>query len=164
MNRLKGIGATKQAQLKLDSTASGKEPSDSLVNLRAFELARVFFSFGSLELSRKVLDKFLGLRDVKQLLPEAVKQTRQEAADAKTARQMLATGKLFFNSLMKASGRRTDDDMNAFWAAAVAYIPRDVFESRQGRAVARLLGIPYRTVKRASGSVMRGQLEDASGS
>ena len=126
---------------------------------RASHLAAKLFSFGSLELTRNVLDKFLGLRDVKQLLPEAVIRTRQEATDAKSAMELLATAKKFFTCLMKGSGRRTDVEINAFWASAASLIPRDIFESRQGRAAARLLGIPYRVVKRAS--TIRASLEDA---
>ena len=60
---------------------------------------------------------------------------------------------------MKGSGRRTDVEINAFWASAASLIPRDIFESRQGRAAARLLGILYRVVKRAS--TIRASLEDA---
>ena len=120
----------------------------------AFEIAASLFSLGSLELTRAVLDKVLSLRDVKQLLPEAVLKTRQETTDAKTAKALLGTAKKFFNELMKATGRRTDVEINAFWAGAAALIPRDVFETKQGRAVARLLEIPYRTIRR--GSQIRG--------
>lgn len=88
------------------------------------------------------------------------RQSRKDAADAKTAKELLTTAKEFFTRLMKSKGRRTDKEMNAFWASAASLIPRDVFESRLGRAVARLLGIPYRTVKRAS--TIRGTLEDSS--
>ena len=148
------------AQQKLDAAASGSEPSEDLVNKRAFDL----FSYGSLELTRAVLDKFLGMRDVKQLLPDAVQQTRRQVKDAKTAKELLATAKLFFTSMMsaksgKTGGRRTDVEMNVYWASAASLIPRDIFEPRHGRAAARLLGIPYRTVKRAS--TIRKKLEDA---
>ena len=160
VSRLKARNKPKAAQRALDAAASGSEPSADLVNKRAFELAGLLFSFGSLELTRAVLDKFLGLRDVKQALPEAVRKTRQEAADAKTAQELLATAKNMFTHLMKATGRRTDVEMNAFWAGAATLIPRDIFATRQGRAAARLLGIPYRTIKRAS--QIRGKLEDAS--
>jgi hypothetical protein len=167
VSRLKAKHKPKAAQQKLDAAASGKVPLDGLVNKRAFELSGTLFSFGSLELTRAVLDKFLGMRDVQQLLPEAVLTTRQAAVDAKTAMELLRTAKLFFTHLMKVKGlkgkgRRNDIDMNAFWASAAALIPREVFESRQGRAVSRLLGIPYRTVKRASN--IRATIEDSGGS
>ena len=98
MSQLKSSKRPCAAQEVLDNAASGKEPKQGLVNLRAFELAKSFFSIGSLELSRAVLDKFLSLRDVRQLLPEAVQKTRQEATDAKVADEMLDTAKQFLQS------------------------------------------------------------------
>ena len=162
VSRLKQSDVRK-AQQTLDAVASGKQPSSDLINKRAFELATHLFSFGSLELTRAVLDKFLRLRDVMQLLPEAVLKTRADVTDAKTAKELLATAKVFFMHMMSAAsgktgGRRTDEEMNAYWVSAAALIPRNVFESRHGRAAARLLGIPYRSIKRAS--AIRGQLED----
>ena len=51
---------------------------------------------------------------------------------------------------MITKGRRSDINANAFWAAATALVPDDVFENRQGRAVMRLLNLNYRAVKKAS--------------
>jgi len=77
VSKLKSADRTKQAPLKLDSLHSGKNPSEGTINVRAFELAGILFKVGNLELTRAVLDKFLSLRDVKQLLPEVVRKTRQ---------------------------------------------------------------------------------------
>ena len=109
---------------------------------------------------------------------------RAEAADAKTARAMLDAAKAFFNQLMgkrkwvdgawkqskvhqgwtwvpghwSHGGRRSDTDRNAFWASAAAMLPKDIFDSRGGRAAMRILGVSYRVVKQAAS--LRGQMED----
>ena len=51
---------------------------------------------------------------------------------------------------MESKGRRTDVESTAFWAAAAALIPANVFENRKGRAIMRLLDVEYRVVKKAS--------------
>ena len=66
----------------------------------------------------------------------------------------------FLKEILATSGRRTDVERNAFWSAAVALIPSDVFLNRKGRAVMRLLDVDYRVVKMAAD--MRGDLEDGS--
>ena len=164
VSKLKGLGHTKQAQAKLDSLSSGNAPTKGTVNARAFEMAGQLFKVGNLELTRAVLDKFLSLRDVKQALPEAILKTRQEMADAATATQILETAKSFFTVIMKVKGvtgkgRRSDVNMNAFWASAASLLPRNLLQTRHGRATARLLGIPYRVIKRAS--TIRADIEDS---
>ena len=57
-------------------------------------------------------------------------------------------------------GRRSDADRNAYWAAAVALIPSDVFLNRKRRAIIRLLDVEYRVVKTALD--MRCALQDGS--
>ena len=74
------------------------------------------------------------------LLPETYRQARQDEVDSKVAKQLLLAAKQFFTQLMKNDGRRSDDDMNAFWAGAAALLPRDLFDNRQGRAAMRILG------------------------
>ena len=59
---------------------------------------------------------------------------------------------------MAYGGRRTGADRNAFWASAAAMLPRDIFESRGGRAAIRILGVSYRVIKQAA--AYRGQMED----
>ena len=163
VSKLKSADRPRQAQAKLDSLHSGKAPAQDTVNKRAFELASQLFKVGNFELTQAVLTKFLSLRDVTQLLPDAVRKTRQQAADAATAVKLLETAKSFFTVIMGVKGgkggRRSDVNMNAFWASAASLLPRDVLQTRHGRAAARLLGIPYRVIKRAS--AIRADLEDS---
>lgn len=163
ISKLKSDDRTKEARAKFDELKSGVQAKPGLVNVRAFELARNLFGVGGFELTQAVLDKFLSLRDVKQLLPEAVAKTRQQATDADTAVKLLEAAKSFFTVIMKVKGtkggRRTDVNMNAFWASAASLLPRDVLQTRHGRSAARLLGIPYRVIKRAS--TIRADLEDS---
>eukprot|EP00966_Prymnesium_polylepis_P003671 84101-Prymnesium_polylepis.2 len=55
-------------------------------------------------------------------------------------------------------GRRSDTDRNAFWASAAAMLPRDIFDSRGGRAAMRILGVSYRAIKQ--GAAYRADMED----
>ena len=63
------------------------------------------------------------------------------------------------NSMIQSGGRRTDEQRNAYWAAAVSHIPKDIMKTRQGRAAMRALGVPYRVIKQAA--ERRGKLEDS---
>ena len=165
-----------EAQEKLAGAATGKVAGKRTISNRATELADLLFKAGGLETTRAVLDNLLSRGDVKQLLPEAVAKRRAEAADAKTARAMLEAAKAFFNQLMGQrrwvegkweqskvhqgmtwvpghwvyGGRRTDADRNAFWASAAAMLPRDIFESRGGRAAIHILDVSYRVIKQAA--------------
>ena len=108
-----------------------------------------------------MLDKFLGLPEVKRLLNEDFLKSRQELADAQTATAMLVAAKEFLTVMHQrvAGGRRTDAERNAFWASVVSLMPAELVENRQGRAMMRILGISYKTVK--SARVMRKELEDS---
>ena len=79
--------------------------------------------------------------EVKLLLPDEITEKQQEATDAKVGVALLKAAKLFFTKLMRSKGRKTDDDMNAFWAGAAALLPPDLFENKQGRAAMRILGV-----------------------
>jgi len=83
------------------------------------------------------------------------KTTDDEARD-----DIIKAARMFLKEVLASKGRRTDDESNAFWAAAVALIPADIFVNRKGRAVMRLLDIDYRVIKKAS--EMRGVLDDGS--
>ena len=67
---------------------------------------------------------------------------------------------IFLKEVLVTKGRRSDADRNAYWAAAVALIPSDVFLNRKGRAIMRLLDVEYRVVKTALD--MRSALQDGS--
>ena len=125
---------------------------------RARALRDFTFTFGGLSLTRQVMQRFLEIREVRMLLPEALQKRQRDADEAETASVLLSVAKDFFGSLMKAKGRRCDIQRNAFGAGLVALIPRDIFENRQGRAAMRLLGLSYRQVK--LGSEERAVMED----
>jgi hypothetical protein len=154
----------KKAQQELANLSVGEAPKDRTVNRRAAELRDVLFTCGGFSLTHAALDRFLNMREVKLLLDEKLQQSRAEVADAKTATAMLHAAKRFLNDMLdaksgKTGGRLSDVERNAFWASVVSMMPRDLLENRQGRAMMRILGIPYRTVKRAN--TMRKELEDA---
>ena len=132
---------------------------------RADELRSLLFTFGGLNTTKSILQSFLDMREVKLLLDEKFFKAKEEMADAKTATAMLHAAKRFLNEMLdrkadKTGGRLSDIKRNAFWASVVSMMPADLVENRQGRAMMRILGIQYRTVKKAS--TMRKQLEDAS--
>jgi len=60
-----------EAQDLLAAAASGEVPKSTSVKKSVCALSSLLFSFGSLEMMRAVLDKFLSLRCVHWLLPEA---------------------------------------------------------------------------------------------
>ena len=60
-----------EAQDLLAAAASGEVPKSTSVKKSVSALSSLLFSFGSLEMMRAVLDKFLSLRCVHWLLPEA---------------------------------------------------------------------------------------------
>eukprot|EP00966_Prymnesium_polylepis_P145871 3369768-Prymnesium_polylepis.1 len=87
--------------------------------------------FGSLNLTKAVLERFLGMREVKLLLDEDFQKTREEMADAKTATAMLQAAKRFLNEMLdrkagKTGGRLSDVERNAFWASFVSLMPADL--------------------------------------
>lgn len=153
-NRLKGKAKAAMAAIELGRAAGAKT-----VMGRACELRDVLFTCGGFSVTKAVLSKFVGLKEVKLLLDEDIARTREELTDSKTATALLQAAKSFLNEMLAAKGRRTDVERNAFWASVVSLMPADLIENRQGRAMMRLLGIPYRTIKR--GNVMRKALEES---
>jgi len=72
---------------------------------------------------------------------------------------MVESIKDFFTGAMASKGRRSDLNMNIFYAAAAAIIPKGVRENRQMRAVMRLTGLRYDAVSKAL--ELRAKLEDS---
>ena len=97
------------------------------------ELRNAAFSFGGLEVTRAVVQKFVDSKEVRPLLSKELLQQRRDALDAETAHLMIRAAKSFFSELLKAprtagksrAGRRTDEYRNAFLAGVVALLPRD---------------------------------------
>lgn len=148
----------------MEASAIAKE--DGLSRHRVRELRDCCFSLGGLSLTRRVLERFLNMPEVRMLLPEAVSQARQEAVDASTSKLLLETAKDFLTKIFKArlagkekgGGRRSDENRNAFAAALAALLPADLFQNRRGRSAMRILGINYRQAR--MGSRVRSDLED----
>jgi len=128
---------------------------------RAGELRDLTFTFGNLELTEKVISKFLDMPEVKRLLPEHVRLSQKEHADLRTATVLLEAARGFFNEHLASNGRRNETDRNAFWAGLAALIPPDIFASRRGRAAMRILHLPYRTIKKAE--AVRQEVEQKGG-
>lgn len=145
----------------LDNTpneAAAAAREDGLAKQRVRELRDCFFAMGGKSLTERVLERFLNMPEVRQLLPDVVRQQREQAADAEASKLLLETAKVFLTKIFKARGRRSDEDRNAFAAALAAMLPADLFENRRGRAAMRILGISYRQAK--LGASVRGELED----
>jgi len=152
---------TRQAKEAFRAIPEGKTMGARAILGRADELRELLFTFGGLNTTRAVLEKFLSLSEVKRLLDEDFLKSRQELADAQTATAMLVAAKEFLTVMHQrvAGGRRSDAERNAFWASVVSLMPADLVQNRQGRAMMRILGISYATVKTAS--VIRRELEDS---
>eukprot|EP00966_Prymnesium_polylepis_P288466 6663260-Prymnesium_polylepis.1 len=99
--------------------------------------------------------------EVQRLLDDKWLKTREELADAKTAVSMREAAGKFLNVIhaRASGGRRSDVHRNAYWASVVSMMPPDLIENRQGRAMMRILGIPYSTIKAANS--MRRAIEDS---
>jgi hypothetical protein len=117
---------------------------------RYARMLSLLFTFGGLNLTTASLERVLAMPEVKRLLDADVLKTRQELVDANTATAMLQAAKRFFNEILASKVRRTDVERNVFWAGIVALILADLIENRQGRAMMRILELPYRTIKRAN--------------
>jgi len=142
-------GSSSQAAEIVDEQLSRPEPSDHLARKRADELQRNLFSIGDWKLTAAALEKFLAFPAVARLRRrDAPAPKRTDEVDADTATELLAAAKAFFTEIMRSSGRRTAEDMNAFWAGAAALLPPDLLQNRHGRAAMRILGVVSR-LKRA---------------
>ena len=150
---------TRQAKDAMAAIPEGPTAKGRTQKERAGELRSLLFTFGGLNLTKAVLERFLGMKEVKLLLDDDFLKTRAEVADAKTATALLQAAKRFLNEMLATKGRRSDVERNAFWASVVSLMPTDLLENRQGRAMMRILGISYSTMKRAN--TMRKDLEDS---
>lgn len=121
---------TKQARAAFAAVDGGAAAGTDLTRLRAGELRSQLFTYGSLNLTKAVLARFLDMKEVKLLLDEDFQKSRQELADAKTATAMLKAAKHFLNKMLAAKGRKSDAERNAFWASIVSLMPADLIENR----------------------------------
>lgn len=166
VSKLRDRGKRDEARQMLQAADGGAAASKRTLRRRAGEMADLLFAAGGLETTRAVMEGLLSRSDVQDVLPAATAKMRAEANDAKTARSMLEAAKSFLHVLLDSKkrvdarwgGRRSDTDRNAFWASTTSLLPRDIFQSKGGRAAMRILEVPYRVIKQAA--TMRGKLED----
>ena len=141
-----------------DATTRAKadKREDNLAKKRAGELRDAAFSFGGYSLTRKIVGRFMAMPEVRLLLPDHLQSRR--AVDEKTRDILLDTARVFLTELLGTKGRRSDEDANAWEAAAVSLIPKSLFSDKRGRSASRLTGLSYRQLKRACAG--RGKMED----
>jgi len=166
LDEARGLAASTLAPVPEDDLAA-KQLSvrrAELAKKRAKEMRDHFFSLGGWELTSDVLKRFINTPEVKRLMPGAATKTRAEEADAKFSSELLAAAKRFFSDTMgrDKGGRRSEEDMNIFWAAIAALMPKDLLANRGGRAASRILGVHYRVVKTGVG--IRANLEASASS
>ena len=111
-------------------------------------MEQLLFNLGGLETIGRVLDSFFARPAVRVTMSDHVK-SRTSSEDQSTTDGIIVTAKSFFTGIMVTKGRRSDIDMNAFWAAAAALVPVTARKDRKVRSVMRVLGLRHETVKRA---------------
>ena len=159
VSRLRGRkeGYSKQADAALDalkaqapSDADGKRQLESLAKQRVRDLRDEAFSYGGFELTRQILARFVEMPAVREALPDELKRRQADAKGQAVRQTLVETAKSFIARVYKSAGRRTDVDRNAMAAGLAQMLPASLFESRQGRAACRELGISYRQAKRGA--------------
>jgi len=161
VSELEKAGKYAKAAELLATAPSGTSLGRKALHMRAHQLRDTAFSIGGLDATKAAVALFIKQLEVQQLLPEQLRDRQHDAADDEVGRMMLDTAKAFFTQVFgprPKGGRRDAETANALRAAAVALLPRDIFEKRHGRAAQRLLGVSYRLAKAASAE--RGELED----
>lgn len=78
-----------QAREAFAALDPGPSAQTGLAKVRANELRNLLFTFGSYNLTKAALDRFLNMREVKRLMDVEILRTRQELIDSKTATAML---------------------------------------------------------------------------
>jgi hypothetical protein len=157
----RGLAARSQAkrsELGPEHDAKLAKREAELAKKRAQKMRTDFFSLGNWGLTADVLKRFLDTPEVKQLMPGGAAQSRAEKNDEKTAAALLTAAKSFFGDIMSTKGRRSQDDMNAFWAAIAALMPAGLIDGRGGASAARILGVHHRVIKK--GVEVRAGLEE----
>ena len=128
---------------------------DGLAKKRVGALRDAAFSFGGLSLSRRLLARFLEMPEVRLLLPDVLREKQSAAKRSEVNELLVSTAKTFLSEILgahckvgkKRAGRMSDEDRNARAAALACLLPSKLFQSRQGRAAMRALGISYRQAK-----------------
>ena len=146
--RLENQGKSAEASAKLQSLPQGTHVQEQTIANASRAMEQVLFSLGGLETISRVLDSFFKRPAVRTSMSEHLKSTTS-SEDQSTVDDIIATAKSFFTGIMQSSGRRTDINMNAFWAVAAALVPVTALEDRKVRSVMRVLNLRFEVVKRA---------------
>jgi len=141
-------GKTKAAHELVTKLESGATSSfgSRITNSRVNELADLLFCVGDLKQTRSVVEKFMQIPEMRQLLPEHM---RSSAKDAETKEIMINEAKVFLTELLGTKGRRTDVNRNAHLAGLTALLPSDLFKQQRGRSAMRVLGVRHATATKA---------------
>lgn len=141
VSKLHSAHKVRDANALFDSALPGSDGSEAIVKKRAQQLRAELFTYGGLELTRRILADFLNLCEVRLILPEHTREAIQVAKDAKTAFELLGAAGNFIHRVIGSKGRRTDEDRNAFWASVVSLMPRDLRQNRKVASAMRLLKV-----------------------
>lgn len=162
-NRHKAREADAMLKALEDETreAAERAQKSGLMRKRATQLREEAFSYGGLQLTRDIVTHFLNMPEVKELL-----RNHRDSPTSGTNELIVNAAKDFLATIFKPNGRApgtggrlNDEARNAHVAALATLLPRDLFESRKGRAACRALGISYRQAKR--GTETRAELMDS---
>ena len=148
VTRLEAKGEMAKAAEKLLSLPKGKHVGEQTISNAGRAMESLLFQLGGLETIRRVLDSFFARPAVRTAMSNHLKSKTKSHDDA-AVDSIIKTAKAFFTGIMGTKGRRSDIDMNAFWAAAAAIVPVTAREDKLVRAVMRILGLRYESVKRA---------------
>ena len=148
VTRLEAKGEMAKAAEKLLSLPKGKHVGEQTISNAGRAMESLLFQLGGLETIRRVLDSFFARPAVRTAMSNHLKSKTKSHDDA-AVESIIKTAKAFFTGIMGTKGRRSDIDMNAFWAAAAAIVPVTAREDKLVRAVMRILGLRYESVKRA---------------
>ena len=146
--RLEAKGKMAKAAEKLKSLPTGKHVGEQTISNAGRAMESLLFQLGGLDTIRRVLDSFFARPAVRTAMSNHLKSKTKSHDDA-AVDSIINTAKAFFTGIMGTKGRRSDIDMNAFWAAAAAMVPVTAREDKLVRAVMRILGLRYESVKRA---------------
>ena len=146
--RLENQGKSVAAAEMLASLPQGTQVGAKTIGNASHALEQLLYRLGGLNTVGRVLDSFFARPAVRTAMTDHVK-ARTVSHEEATVDAIIKTAKSFFTGIMAASGRRSDTNTNAFFAAASALVPVTAREDRMVRSVMRVLGLSQESVKRA---------------
>ena len=146
------------AAAELGSLPQGSNAGPHTIPNASRAMEHLLFRLGSLEIIDKALRSFFARPAVRVAMSTHL-NSRTDSVDDSTIDEVIRMAKGFFTGVMATKGRRTDIDMNAFWAAAAAVVPVSTKKDRKARSVMRVLGLRHDSVKHATED--RGAMADS---